>query len=928
MQVISLLSIIVKRIANNIGLVIFGFFGLMMAVTLLCSIPLYADSATEKELQQALAVRPEHTPRPRSSILVQLLRRGGADLGIYSTYQRADRYITGNANAIVEVPLRGFIHFAETTGIQLIARTGPGPRDLREVKYTALAFAGGLEEHINILEGRFPSPELTPEGEVEVLVGASAARQFAIEVGESFLALETMSEREPLKVKVTGVWEAIDPEERYWFERPDVLDWYLFVPEEIFHSVVRESLSRPIGRAIWYMAFSARDVDSKSADHLIHNLKALSARLATIDPGLEVRESPLRTLEEHRRSAFLLKINLYVYTSPVIAIILYYIVLSSSLSVDRQRAEIAMLKSRGSSSWQIVGIYLLEGLVIGSLALASGPFLGMFFARLVGKAYTFLHFVGRQSLRVKLSLDIYRYVIIAIAVSLMASLLPALAAARHSIVSFQREAVRSQRRPFWQRYFLDIMFLLVSLYGYYSLRQRGSILGMAVGDDPFKNPLLLVLPAFFIFSMALVFVRFFPVLTEYLSNLAGNFLGLPIMLGLRYVARVPGYHGSLVLLLVLTLALGTFNASAAQTLDMNYVDQVRYRVGSDLYVIEMGWYDQAKDRWEIPPISIHEQVPGLRSWARVDRFSANCAIGRNVLSEKVQLLGVDRADLSQVAWFREDFAEESLGGLMNILASWYDTVLVSGSFLEEYPLQVGDKVTLRVEDVNIDFKVGGFVDYFPTLYPHQGHFFIANLDYIYLFAPEGPYEVWARTGHELDMGVMKDILGNQGVLVPEGIDSRALIEQERGESMRVGIFGLLSLGFMVSALVTSLGFLSYSFVSLRRRSIQLGILRAIGLSSLQLVLLVIFEQIFLITTGVAAGTLLGLFTGKLFVPFLQIGATARSLVPPFVIITPWGDILRLYVVISLALVATAVGTIWLLFRIRIHQAVKLGEMQV
>lgn len=501
MQLVTLLTIAVKRMANNLGLVILNFLGLLMAVMLLGSIPLYADAATEKGLRDSLAVRPEYSPRPRSSILVEQVRQGGTDLGLY---QRADRYITGNAQAILGVPLRGFIRYVQTRPLRLFARKGPGPADLEVIKYAALAFAEGLEGHVNLVEGRFPSSERTPEGEVEVLVGDRVARESALRVGESFVLMEKMEGEAPLQVKVVGLWEAKDPQESYWFQQPHVLDFDLLVTERAFQGAVGRLPSRPIGRAIWYMVFSPRDVDAKAADLLVHNLKALRARTSSLDASLQMRKSPLEILEEHRRGTFLLKVNLYLFSSPVVVILFYYITLASSLGVELERTEVARLKSRGVSGQQIVGLYLLEGLVIGLPVLAIGPFLGMYLAGLIGRAYAFLDFTGGRNLKVSLSPDIYRYVALSIALWLGASSLPALVAARHSIVSLQQEAARAQARPpIWQRYFLDLMLLLVSLYGYYSLRRSGSILGRALGEDPFKNPLLLVLPALFITSLSL-----------------------------------------------------------------------------------------------------------------------------------------------------------------------------------------------------------------------------------------------------------------------------------------------------------------------------------------------------------------------------------------------------------------------------------------
>ena len=68
----------------------------------------------------------------------------------------------------------------------------------------------------------------------------------------------------------------------------------------------------------------------------------------------------------------------------------------------------------------------------------------------------------------------------------------------------------------------------------------------------------------------------------------------------------------------------------------------------------------------------------------------------------------------------------------------------------------------------------------------------------------------------------------------------------RTDPQRTGLFGALTVGFAVAALLTVLGFFLYSFLSFERRLLQMGILRAMGLSIGQLFGLLIFEQVFLI----------------------------------------------------------------------------------
>jgi putative ABC transport system permease protein len=98
-----------------------------------------------------------------------------------------------------------------------------------------------------------------------------------------------------------------------------------------------------------------------------------------------------------------------------------------------------------------------------------------------------------------------------------------------------------------------------------------------------------------------------------------------------------------------------------------------------------------------------------------------------------------------------------------------------------------------------------------------------------------------------------------------------LAEQRRPD--RQGLFGLLSVGFVASAILTVLGFLLYALFSFRRRFIEMGILRAIGLSVRQMIGLLAAELGLLILIGMAAGTALGVLASWLFVPFLQMGTT-------------------------------------------------------
>jgi putative ABC transport system permease protein len=122
-----------------------------------------------------------------------------------------------------------------------------------------------------------------------------------------------------------------------------------------------------------------------------------------------------------------------------------------------------------------------------------------------------------------------------------------------------------------------------------------------------------------------------------------------------------------------------------------------------------------------------------------------------------------------------------------------------------------------------------------------------------------------------------------------------------------------------------LGFLLHAMISFRQRYIEFGVLRAIGLSVSQMISFLGLEQFLLIITGISAGTLIGVWVSQLFIPFLQVGTDRNINVPPFVVLIAWEDIIKIYAVFGVMLLASVGGMIWFLLHLRIFEAVKLGE---
>jgi len=288
--------------------------------------------------------------------------------------------------------------------------------------------------------------------------------------------------------------------------------------------------------------------------------------------------------------------------------------------------------------------------------------------------------------------------------------------------------------------------------------------------------------------------------------------------------------------------------------------------------------------------------------------------------------------------------------LMNELAANPTGILVPNRLLEKQKLKIGDNITIAIttgvagQSIPVDASIVGSFDLFPTWYPENGTMIVGNLEELFLHTgAEYPHEVWLGTARDANpefiayavrgFSILLDQQADQSNLVQNGLNTivkdwssaELNIQAEQRRPERQGLFGLLSVGFVSSALLTVLGFLLYALFSFRRRFIEMGMLRAIGLSVRQMTSLLAAELAFLILLGIGVGTALGVFASRLFVPFLQIGASTQSQYPPFQIQIAWLSIAEIYVLFALLFFAALSVLSALLVRMKIFQAIKLGE---
>jgi putative ABC transport system permease protein len=976
---LAIFVVAARRLWAGRGLALAGAFGLMAVVAFTLSIPLYTDAVYHHILETEVAKQGTRR-KPAFAFLYRYVGRSSINEGEdeWSNVPAADDYLVNQSPAELALPRESMVRYFATDSFPVFPATGGDGSgaatydSLRQpLAYMSLGSMSDLSEHIRLVEGRLPAPSAGAEAPIEVLVSQGTANKLGLQPGEKYVvfANKVKSRQAQALATVTGIWAPADANEAYWYDDPQTFDAILFTAEETFFANVVPRLRGQTSIAVWYMIFDGRGVRSDGVAGLLERIKLSVAQADMLLSGIRLEVSPEFGLARYQQTSQTLTLQLLAFSVPLLLLLFAFITLVAGLMANGRRNEVAVLRSRGAAVSQVLGISFLEAALLAALALGIGVPVGEAIARLIGLTRSFLTFDAGSTLSVMSTAATLRIGLMVASLAAIIIILPVLGSARHTIITYKQERARELRPPWWQRAWLDVLLLIPAAYGTYLLNQQGTLslpgaLTTTSSEDPFGNPLLFLVPAFAMVALTLFLIRLMPFLLRVLAWLLSRLPGTALVLATRQLARSPSFYAAPLLLLVLTLSLATFTASLAATLDQHLQDRTRYTIGGDMSLIEaemkapeakLPGQETAEERAlaaekaaadaeaGIPPpqarmfvpMSDYISVEGVRDATRVGFYKATARFsGGNVTG---QLVGLDRLDFARIAFWRRDFAPASLGALMNALAASTDAVLLPQDVMEAQAISVGDRVriviTLEEGSANLDLRVVGAFNLWPGWFPDPGNarvksMFVGNLDYISeQVGMQLPYRIWLRLEPGADTGEVIDGVSRLGVGIQRADYVGKSIDFEQARPERQGLFGVLSVGFAAAALMTVLGFFLYAVFSLRRRLIELGILRAVGLGTRQMAAYLAWELALLLGTGVGVGTLLGVAASQVYIPFMQVGLSAEARTVPFRVILPWPAIYNIYALFGLLFVAVLGMLVVFVLRMKVFQAVKLGETE-
>ena len=951
-----MLLFVLRKMAANKWMVGSLLIGVILAVAMVTTIPIYSRGILTRLLLRDLQQYQERTGAYPGT--VELSGYLVVDPSIIAPLDAYDDLSVGVDREVrrgIVVPIQTVSERVQQNFLRLTDLERPEDDQVS----SSIVSVGGLLERVTPIAGRLPAEPSGSPGLLDAVITQETAVAGRLTFGRTYDVYAQRGEHLlPYRIRVVGVIEVGDHSDVFWtFGLRRYNNMLIMRPEDVRTVIADDNPTRNL-EISWSYTYDYQLLTSEDAAPMVAFVNQYTQLARRV--GLTVRLPILRILENYMIRQRALTMTLWVLQVPLLLMLAFYLFMVSQILIDHERNEIALMKSRGAQVGQVFATYVLLGVFLSLAGVIIGPFLGLLICRILGASAGFLEFVQRRALRLEITARTYLYAFAASAVALLTILIPALQASRTTIVYHKQRLAQGKKRPLWSTLYLDVILLAISGYGLYRYRMRTDLVELAglEATELALDPILLFVSTMFVIGLGLLFLRGYPLLVRMLFKLGARRWSPAFFASLIQVGRGGGKDQFLMLFLILSISIGVYNADAARTINQNVEERTQYNAGADVVIREewarvtasgqpigpedpfappgagAGGSSGDAGRYVEPPFRRFEDLPGVAQATRV--FYEPNASGRKLAGDSFRqtaVFGIMPHEFGRVAWFRRDLLPSHWFNYLNLLSESPAAALVSSSLAESAGLELGDPIYLTWRDQpSTLYYVYGFVDYWPGYNPFtarfaagQRHLVVVNLNYLQANNALEPYEVWLRLNDDADTALLYQSILSSRINVTRFIDSRQEIIRERNDPMLQGTNGTLSLGFLVSLGVCFVGFLLYWTFSIRERTLQFGLFRAMGMSRAGIVAMLGLEQLFISGAAVIAGFGIGRLASYLFVPLLQVVQNPEQTVPPLRIISLALDQLRIAGFVTLMLgLGFAILSVFL-FRIRIHQAVKLGE---
>lgn len=641
---------LVTRRARSHRLILSAAFAtILLATTLLSAVAIYSGSVADNALH--------------ATVLAAPVTETGAEVTGSLDPDRA----TEQGRAVQDAVAGAYPGMSvRVTASALSGSYGLPPRlGADDDTLTVFGFYDDLPAHARLTSGRWPSaaseespaaPGGPPVPAVEAVLPQPAATALGLAAGDR-VRLKNRLSGAAVDVHVVGSYVPRDPGAAFWFGRELETSGRssstsfttlgpLVITREAFLTRLPEG-GASAGR--WRVAPALHELAAGEIEGVAAGVRGLGARLAeqrlfsdNVGDTTSVSTGLPALLDRVSRALVVARSTILIPVAQLVLLAGYALLLTARLLSEHRHVETALLRARGASSRQLMGLSLREGLLLALPAALLGPPLAALVLQAVDRAGP----LASAGIRLDASPAPATWLVAgAAAVACALALVLAAGNGAGSYVESQQARGRPSRRGLLQRAGADLLLLAVAVLAYWQLRRYRSPVLADAGGRLGADPLLVVGPALALLALAVLTLRLLPVLARMTERVSGRTTFTPA-LGTWQVSRRPARYAGPALLLVMALAIGTLSAAYSASWRRSQGDQAAFRVGADLRVTAP---PAVRDTTGLG--NRYADLPGVRTALPLARERVRVA------GEPAELLALDSARAAGVFAIRPDLAD-------------------------------------------------------------------------------------------------------------------------------------------------------------------------------------------------------------------------------------------------------------------------------
>lgn len=809
-----------------------------------------------------------------------------------------------------------------------------------------------LEEHTVVVDGNSFSDCSVEEGVIPCVISEKLMDTYGMVVGEKLsVYYEGKKAGKFIPFEIVGIIRQSSDSDNYWNTPLSEHDKRLFVSEKSMDAILTDySYAEITCSQELLLNYTQIDIDEVSTyrEYLEQFQKAdhvLTTNFLTT----------LKNVEEQEKSAGFI---LMVLELPCVILLLLFIYMVSSQILQSEEGEIAVLRSRGVTRMQIILLYLLQSVLLSVGGILLGILLGYVMCKCGASTDGFLIFTRKDVSLYFLRWQMIPYGLAACVTAILFMTIPVWKRAKYTIVEQKSTNHYENKKPLWQKLFLDLLLVAVSLYLLYNFRGQSEQIAWDIVEGKSIDPMIFLNASLFLFACGLVFLRLSGYFTAGVDKAGKKRWKPAIYASFLQIRRTFHRQSFLSVFLIMTISGGIFDANMARTMNENNEQRIQYNVGTDISLKD-NWRMQVMQKpdgqfhWEFLEPDYEKYLELLRngSCESITRVieDSGVDIGKGgIILQSGELWGIHTKEFGETASLQDGLNEEHWYYALNALAENADGAIISRNVADTLQLSVGDvtqytrysPITGRENDKigSQSVKVCAIVDAFPgyerfryvenedgSVSCQEHYLMVVNYATVADSFGLTPYSVWMKKASGVSDADIADSLEKTGAQVTEWTSVAEQVTRSRNSAMIQVTNGMFTMSFFISLLICSVGFLIYWIMSMKNRELLFGVYRAMGMSMRQVNRMLLNEQIFGSLLPILAGGVVGILGTMLFTKLIVLVYLPKEHNIPIHIVGYGSDMIKLFAVILLVVLVCFIVIRKILAGMKIAEALKLGE---